>query len=154
MSRLTILQWPDARLRTECRMITTFDADLATFAQDMLDTMYAAKGRGLAAPQVGVMTRMFVMDVGWKSGAPTPMVCINPTIAAIGSNTSTGEEQCLSIPDRPIQVKRFQSIRMRWLDLNGDIQKAELSDAAAIIAQHEADHLDGRLILDVADHLI
>ncbi|MDN5785979.1 peptide deformylase, partial [Pseudorhodobacter sp.] len=80
MAILPILLLPDARLRETCAPVTLFDAALKQRADDMLETMYAAPGRGLAGPQVGAMQRIFVMDVGWKEGRPSPMVCINPVI--------------------------------------------------------------------------
>jgi len=94
---LPIVLWPDPRLRETCAPVTDL-ADVQTLAADMLETMYDAPGRGLAAPQVGVMVRMFVMDAGWKEGKSDPLVCINPMFQEISEDRVAGEEGCLSIP--------------------------------------------------------
>lgn len=121
---------------------------MAALAGDMLETMYAAPGRGLAGPQVGVMRRIFVMDAGWKTGTPTPRICLDPRIVALGDDLAVREEACLSIPGRPVRVTRPARIRLTWKDLDGAARSAELDGEEAAIAQHEADHLDGRLIID------
>jgi peptide deformylase len=144
---LPILRWPDVRLSTPCAPAEP-GAALAALAADMLETMYAAPGRGLAAPQVGRLVRMFVMDVGWKEGAPDPHVVVNPEILWTSDDRVTGPEGCLSIPGPVTQVSRAAEIRMRWTDAHGAPQEAMLSGFAAICAQHEYDHLDGILTLD------
>ena len=151
MSTLDILLWPDRRLSQKCSVVDAFDENLQTLAHDMLDTMYAATGRGLAAPQIGQMMRMFVMDAGWKSGAPTPLICVNPKFQEIGPDTRVGMEQCLSIPDQPINVRRFSEIDLHWTDLENRAQSCRMTGDAAVIAQHEIDHLDGRVILDIKE---
>ncbi|WP_371707701.1 peptide deformylase [Oceanicola sp. D3] len=143
---LPIVQWPDDRLKAICAPVG--DEDMAALAADMLETMYAAPGRGLAGPQVGVLRRIFVMDAGWKTGEATPRVCLDPVITPLGEEMATMEEGCLSIPGRPVQVTRPARIRLDYRDLDGDAQSVELEGAEAAIAQHEADHLDGRLIID------
>ena len=97
MSVMPILRWPDVGLATVCEPVEDPSA-VKALAEDMLETMYAAPGRGLAAPQVGVLARMFVMDVTWKDGVATPVVCINPEIVATSDARASGEEACLSIP--------------------------------------------------------
>ncbi len=146
MSILPIVLWPDARLKARCTPVA--GEDMGTLPADMLETMYAAPGRGLAGPQVGVLRRIFVMDAGWKSGTPTPRICIDPVVTPLGSETSTVEEGCLSIPDRPVEVTRPARIRLAYTDETGAAQSVELEGAEATIAQHEADHLDGKLIID------
>jgi len=94
---LPILRWPDALLSTRCAA-AVLDDDLRRLAADMLETMYAAPGRGLAAPQVGRLVRMFVMDTAWKEGNAEPVVMVNPEIVALGEARVTGPEGCLSIP--------------------------------------------------------
>lgn len=145
---LPIRLWPDPVLRLRCAPVRMFDAALAALAQDMLDTMYAAPGRGLAAPQVGQTCRMFVMDVAWKTGAPDPFVCINPVIVQAGDVVVTAEEGCLSIPDTPMQITRPAAITLVWQDVTGQDQRADLDGFAAACAQHELDHLDGIVIFD------
>ena len=130
MSALPILRWPDPRLSTLCDPVADHH-DLSDLVRDMFETMYDAYGRGLAAPQVGVMMRLFVMDCGWKDGDMTPMVCINPEITRAGGMVS-GNEGCLSIPGV----------------MDGTAQEVELDGFEARCAQHELDHLDGLVTLD------
>lgn len=145
MAVLPILRWPDARLTTPCAPVT---GDVSALAKDMLDTMYAAPGRGLAAPQVGVLLRMFVMDTTWKEGRRDPHVCINPEIVWRSADTVNGPEGCLSLPGVTTQVARPREIDLVWHDLDGSRHEARLTGFAAVCAQHECDHLDGVLTLD------
>jgi len=151
MSLRTILTWPDARLSAECAPIIEITDDVRLLAADMLETMYVAPGRGLAAPQVGEMQRLFVMDATWKEGVPDPMICINPKITSISATTTTNGEGCLSIPGVEAQVSRPDCIRMVWTDLSGTRREADLTGFAALCAQHELDHLDGVVTLDRVD---
>lgn len=144
---LPILRWPDPRLLLPCAP-AVLDDDLRALAADMLETMYAAPGRGLAAPQVGRLVRMFVMDVTWKEGVLTPQVFVNPEVVELSAARVTGPEGCLSIPGPVTEVERAEAVRMRWTDLDGQLHEAELTGFAAICAQHEYDHLDGILTLD------
>lgn len=145
-----ILLHPDPVLKQRCAPAGYLTgADLARLAADMLATMYRAQGRGLAAPQVGLLRRLFVMDAGWKRGAAEPLVLLDPEITARHGPLEEVEELCLSIPDRPVPVIRASRIEIRWFDLSGRIQRCEMTGDAARIAQHEADHLDGRLIIDI-----
>ena len=145
MSVLPIVQWPDPRLSTVCAPVDAPTCE--TLLNDMFDTMYAAKGRGLAGPQVGVLARLFVMDAGWKEGTPTPLVMINPEIEPCGEPTSL-EEMCLSVPDVGVPVLRPSSVFVRWHDEHGAPQAAQFGGAEARIIQHEFDHLDGKLHFD------
>lgn len=145
MAILPIVQWPDPGLEARSAPVA---GDVATLARDMLETMYAAPGRGLAAPQVGVGLRLFVMDVGWKEGAATPLVCVNPRILWRSAARTTGEEGCLSIPGLVARVERPAEIRLGWTDLDGADHEDHLTGFAARCAQHEYDHLDGILTLD------
>lgn len=147
MALLPILTWPDPRLSQPCRPVAP-DDDVADLAADMLETMYAAPGRGLAAPQVGVLKRMFVMDAGWKSGHPDPQILLNPVIEAMAATRATGAEGCLSLPGITTDVERATEITLRWTDLDGQDKRAVLTGFAAICAQHECDHLDGIVTLD------
>jgi len=142
-----ILLWPDPLLSRPCAPV----ADLAAvqrLAADMLETMYAAPGRGLAAPQVGVLHRLFVMDAVWKDGAPQPMVMVNPEMLWRSDRCESGAEACLSIPGISTDIERPVAVRLRWTDLDGGAQEALLEGAAARIAQHQLDHLDGIVTLD------
>ncbi|MDX1780848.1 MAG: peptide deformylase [Thalassovita sp.] len=147
MSILPILKWPDERLSQRCDPVPPGE-DVAELVTDMLETMYDAPGRGLAAPQVGVMKRLFVMDCGWKEGDMTPVICINPEIISASGETASGEEGCLSIPQAPAEVTRPARITMRWTGLDGAVQERELTGFEAKCAQHEFDHLDGLVIFD------
>ena len=117
--------------------------EVRALTADLFDTMYEAKGRGLAAPQVGAMQRLFVMDAGWKEGKPSPIVMINPDILWMSDDRAEGPEGCLSIPGISTQIARATEIRIRWTDLQGQRAEADLSGFPAICAQHEFDHLDG-----------
>jgi peptide deformylase len=147
VSLLPILQWPDARLAQPCAPVGAVTPELRKLAADMLETMYAAPGRGLAGPQVGVMLRIFVMDTTWKEGTPTPQVVLNPELEPLGEAVSTRAEGCLSIPGISVEVTRPARVRMRWRDLDGLAQVADLDGFAAACVQHEADHLDGVVTL-------
>jgi peptide deformylase len=147
MAALSIVTWPDARLRTRCAPIGDGD-DLSGLARDMLDTMYAAPGRGLAGPQVGVMKRVFVMDVTWKDGTPDPWVCINPVITNPSDDMSAMDEGCLSIPGIVTEITRPNNVTLTWTNLSGLRQSADLTGFAARCAQHELDHLDGWVTFD------
>jgi peptide deformylase len=144
---LPILRWPDPVLSTPCAP-AVLSEDLRALAADMLETMYAAPGRGLAAPQVGRLLRMFVMDAGWKEGRPAPVVLVNPVVLWASDRQVLGPEGCLSIPGPTTQVARAEAVRMRWTALDGAVQEETLIGFAAICAQHEFDHLDGILTLD------
>jgi peptide deformylase len=151
MAVLPILAWPDPRLRQTCAAVERFDADLTRLADDMLETMYAAGGRGLAGPQVGAMTRLFVMDNGWKTGTPDPRIFVHPVILETGTEMASREEGCLSIPGCPLVVTRPSRLRLAWSDLAGRDFAGWFEGIDAVVIQHERDHLDGVLILDRVD---
>jgi len=148
MASRPIATVPDPVLRAPCAPVEAFDEGLAALARDMLETMYAAPGRGLAAPQVGVALRLFVMDVGWTEGAPDPRVLVNPEVAFASQEVVTREEACLSIPGRASTVTRPERVRLRWRDLDGTPREGGFEGFAATCAQHEIDHLDGILCVD------
>lgn len=152
MTVLPIVTWPDPRLTTVCDPVAEGE-DVSRLAADMLETMYAAPGRGLAAPQVGMLKRVLVMDAAWKGGPPSPLVLVNPAPVAHCSNRATAEERCLSIPDHPVVVERPAALRVRWTDLQGASHERDFEGVEALIVQHELDHLDGILILHHAGEL-
>ncbi len=139
---------PDPRLRATCAPVGAVTEEVRDLARDMLATMYAAPGRGLAAPQVGVLKRLFVMDCTWREGAPDPLVCIDPMIRDASEVMATREEGCLSIPDHPVRVTRPSEVTLEFTDLTGARRSRRLTGFAAACAQHENDHLNGVLILD------
>ncbi|WP_375687667.1 peptide deformylase [Pseudooceanicola sp. LIPI14-2-Ac024] len=147
MPVLPILRWPDPRLAQVCAPVGP-DEDVAGLVSSMFETMYDAPGRGLAAPQVGVVKRVFVMDVTWKEGARSPVACINPEILDASGQLGHAEEACLSIPGIAATIERPAWVRMGWTDLSGTRQEALFEGNWAICAQHEYDHLDGRVIFD------
>jgi peptide deformylase len=148
MAVLDIVLWPDTRLTETCVQIEEVTDEIRTLAQDMLDTMYAAKGRGLAASQVGAMHRVFVMDVGWKEGKSDPLICINPMLSEIGEDRATMEEGCLSIPGVLAEVNRPSQVQLVWSSLEGARYVQSFDGFRAACVQHELDHLDGIVTLD------
>jgi len=148
MALRPILIHPDPRLRKVADPVAAIDAGVRALADDMLATMYDAPGIGLAAPQIGVMKRVFVMDCAGKDEAPEPMVMLNPEIVAASAETVIGEEGCLSIPDVYEDVTRAARIRLRWLGLDGKVREHDFDDRWSICAQHELDHLNGKLFID------
>lgn len=146
MSVLPVLIWPDARLSQKCAPVT--DGPLDDLIADMFETMYAAKGRGLAAPQVGVMQRLFVMDITWKEAEPSPVVMINPTIMAAERIPVTADEGCLSIPGVLVPVERPKAVTVQWTAAEGDIHMADFDGVEARCIQHEFDHLNGVVTFD------
>ncbi|MGS4948019.1 peptide deformylase [Meridianimarinicoccus sp. RP-17] len=149
MSVKPILIHPDPRLKKVAAPVPDLSDDLRALADDMLETMYDAPGIGLAAPQVGVGTRLIVMDCVKEEGAdPRPMVLFNPEIVAASDTTSTYEEGCLSIPDQYADVTRPAEVTVRWIDRDGAERRADFAGLWATCVQHEIDHLDGKLFID------
>lgn len=145
---LEIRKHPDPVLRAVCAPVEAFDGALGTLAWQMARTMYAAPGRGLAAPQVGVTRRLFVVDTDWRDGTPAPEVFCNPEIQAVSETLVDGEEGCLSIPDTPCRVRRPEAVALRWQALDGDWRVGAFQGIAARCILHELDHLDGVLCID------
>jgi len=150
MALRTILEFPDPRLRTRAQPVTAFDADLATLIDDMLETMYAAPGIGLAATQVDVHRRVIVIDVSDEHDQP--LVLINPEIIAKEGEAKT-EEGCLSVPGIFDEVKRAAKVRVRSHDRQGAVSETEYTDILAVCIQHEMDHLEGKLFVDYLSDL-
>jgi peptide deformylase len=148
MALLPVLLHPDPRLSQPCDPVGRPDDAIRRLASDMLETMYHATGRGLAAPQVGVLLRLFVMDLDWKDGFPAPQVMIDPVIDLASEARIVHTERCLSIPDQPRAVSRPAEVRLRWTLPAGGTRIGVFTGFAAACVQHELDHLDGRLILD------
>ena len=150
MTRLTILEYPDPRLRTRAVPVAAVDAPLRELIDDMFETMYAANGIGLAATQVNVHRRLLVTDV--SEGHTDPRVFINPEIL-MRAGTAVGQEGCLSVPGYYDDVERAERIRVRALDRDGQAFEAELEGLLAVCVQHEIDHLDGKLFVDYLSDL-
>ena len=144
-----ILIHPDPRLKKVTDPVGAVTAELRTLADDMLETMYNAPGIGLAAPQVGVMSRVLVMDCVKDETQPArPMVLLNPQVTWVSETLSTYEEGCLSIPEQYADVERPAEVEVRWMDLEGETQTERFSGLWATCVQHEIDHLDGKLFID------
>lgn len=140
--------WPDPVLSQKCAKVVEIDDDIHALCMDLLDTMYDAPGRGLAAPQIGVLARVFVMDTGWKEGERTPRVIINPTVTQPSATRQTGAEGCLSIPNVTVDVERAEAITLSWTALDGSLFVERLTGFDAVCAQHEFDHLEGIVTFD------
>ena len=149
MSMLNILLHPDPRLKRICEPVARITPEIETLAADMLATMYDAPGVGLAAPQVGVLSRLYVMDCNKDPEAPRdPLVMVNPEVTWTSEALNTYEEGCLSIPDHYADVTRPAQVKVRWLGLDGKTHERDFDGLWATCAQHEIDHLDGRLFID------
>lgn len=143
-----ILIHPDPRLKKSCDLITDITAEIEVLAMDMLQTMYDAPGIGLAAPQVGVLQRLIVMDCEKRADAPpVPMVLINPVVLWTSEDMSTYDEGCLSIPDQYAEVDRPAQVRVGWTGLDGVEHEQQFEGLWATCVQHEIDHLNGRLFI-------
>ena len=144
-----ILIHPDPRLKAAAKPVVDINDEIRVLADDMLATMYDAPGIGLAAPQVGVLSRVLVMDCVKEEGAPPrPMVLINPEIEDAAEEKRVYEEGCLSIPEQYAEVERPDWVTVSWTDLDGAKQTETFSDLWATCVQHEIDHLDGKLFID------
>jgi peptide deformylase len=148
-----ILVIPDARLRAVADPIDTVDEDIKSLARDMLDTMYDAPGIGLAAPQIGVMKRIVVIDLAPEGEKPDPMVLINPEITKFSDELQVTEEGCLSIPELYYEVERPNAVTVRYTDLDGKEVVKDAEGKLAVCIQHELDHLDGVLYIDYLSRL-
>ncbi len=137
----------DSVLRKKCLKVENIDETLVTLADDMIETMYAASGLGLAANQVGVTSDLFVIDVGIEKEKRDPVIIINPIITA-SEEEVIAEEGCLSIPEVFAQVKRSQHIEVKGYDLKGNELRYEAEGFLARAFQHEMDHLNGVLFWD------
>ena len=148
MAKLPILTLPDPMLRKLSTPVEGVDEELRRLADDMLETMYAAPGVGLAAVQVGVPRRLVVLDVAEEDEQPQPLVLFNPEIVALGSQTRLHEEGCLSIPDTRVEIERPASLTLRYIDRHGVAREMDAEGLLATAIQHEINHLDGKLIID------
>lgn len=143
-----ILIAPDPRLKAVSEEIVAVDADIRALADDMLESMYAADGIGLAAIQIGVPRRVLVMDLVRKDGKNEPRVFVNPNILWTSDETALCQEGCLSVPDIWEEVERPAQIRAEYLDRDGRLHNVEAEGLLATCLQHEIDHLEGILFVD------
>jgi peptide deformylase len=150
MTKLAILEYPDPRLRTKALPVVVFDEALRRLADDLLETMYAARGVGLAASQVDVHQRLLVLDV--SETRDQPMVLVNPEILS-AEGRAPGEEGCLSLPGIYDKLERAARIRVRAFDCEGKRFEVDAEAMLGVCIQHEMDHLDGKLFVDYLSEL-
>lgn len=146
MAVLPILKFPDPRLRTLAQPVQQVDAKIRQLAADMLETMYAAPGIGLAASQVDQHIQLIVMDL--SEDKSQPLVFVNPKITPLSTDTAPYEEGCLSVPEVYDRVERPAHVRIDALDLQGKPFSLDAEGLLAVCIQHEMDHLDGKLFVD------
>jgi peptide deformylase len=146
MPKLNILRYPDPRLHTVAKPVAEVDESIRQLVDDMLESMYAAEGVGLAATQVDVHKRVIVIDVSDQRN--DPRVLINPEIVARSEETVLGDEGCLSVPDIYDKVPRNARVTVRALDREGQVQEYEADGLLAVCVQHEMDHLLGKVFVE------
>jgi peptide deformylase len=150
MAIRTILEFPDPRLRNRAQPVLRFDAALSSLIDDLLETMYAAPGIGLAATQVDVHQRVLVIDISEERNQP--LVLVNPEILAREGEASS-EEGCLSVPGVFDEVRRASKIRVRSQSRTGEVAEHNYEGTMAVCIQHEMDHLEGKLFVDYLSDL-
>jgi len=153
MTIRTILTEPNSTLRQVSRPVEEVGNVERELMKDMLETMYAANGIGLAAIQIGVPKRVIVLDISKKENEKNPMYFVNPDIKNQNSNLSTYEEGCLSVPNIFVEVDRPSACEVEYLDYNGEKKILKVEGLLATCIQHECDHLDGKLMLDYLSKL-
>ena len=147
MKRPIILH-PDPRLKMRAAPVAEITDALRDLGKDMLETMYNAPGIGLAAPQIGELVRLVVLDCVKEEGPPRPLIMFNPEVVAVSEELNVYEEGCLSIPEQYADVTRPAEVQVRWTDPDGQEQSEEMGGLWATCIQHEIDHLDGKLFID------
>ena len=153
MALRQILTEPNEVLRQKSLPVDKVDKDLQILMDDMLETMYAAPGIGLAAIQVGVPKRVIVLDIEQKEGKKNPLYFINPEIIKKSENLSTYEEGCLSVPGQFAEIDRPDRCHIKYLDYNGEKKEINAEGMLATCIQHEMDHLEGILFIDYLSKL-
>ncbi len=148
MALLPILTAPDPRLKKKSVAVASVDDDTRRLMDDMLETMYDAPGIGLAAPQVGVLKRVIVLDIDREDTKTGPLFMANPEIVEASDEDATYEEGCLSVPEHYSDVVRPARVTVRYLDRDGQRQELACEGLLATCVQHEIDHLDGILFID------
>tara|TARA_B100000963_G_scaffold319288_1_gene301040 strand:- start:50 stop:574 length:525 start_codon:yes stop_codon:yes gene_type:complete len=153
MSIKPIITVPDEILKKKSEPIETVGENEKKLIKDLFETMYDAKGIGLAAVQVGILKRILVIDVSTKEEKKNPICFINPVIKKISNETSVYEEGCLSIPDTFIEIERPKICDVEYIDLNGKVKNIKCDGLLSTCLQHEINHLDGKLIIDTLTKL-
>ena len=153
MTKRSIITIPDPVLREVCAPVETVDDDIRALSDDMLETMYEAPGIGLAASQIGILKRMFVLDVAKEDAPKEPMVFIIPKIVWSSDEMSVYQEGCLSIPEYFEDVERPAQVTVQFLDREGAEKEVKADGLLATCIQHELDHLNGKLFIDYLSKL-
>ena len=153
MALREILTEPNAILREKSLNVDIVDKDLQKLMDDMLDTMYAAPGIGLAAIQIGIPKRVIILDIDQKEGQKNPMFFVNPEIIEKSENSSTYEEGCLSVPGQFAEITRPEKCFVKYLDYYGQKKEIKAEGMLATCIQHEMDHLEGILFIDYLSKL-
>ncbi len=148
MAKLKLYEYPHPILKKKAEKVEKVDDELRRFLDDMLETMYADNGCGLAAPQVGVSKRVVVIDIAHEGEEPQPLYMVNPEITWKSDETEVCEEGCLSLPELRAEVERPASVKIGYLDYDGKACELLAEGFLAVAAQHELDHLDGILYID------
>lgn len=148
MSILDIITIPDPRLKTVSKPVDVVDDDLRKLMDDMLETMYAAPGIGLAAIQVGIAKRVLVLDLKGDEDSPQPLYMVNPEVLWASEDMNVYNEGCLSVPDQYADVERPRDIKVKYLDYDGNAVEDEMTELYATCVQHEIDHLNGVVFID------
>ncbi len=148
MAILTIIEAPDPRLKVKAKPVKAVDARIRQLLDDMVETMHAAPGIGLAGPQVGEALRLLVIEVPREGQPPNPMKIVNPEIFWASEELQPWEEGCLSLPDQFAEVMRPAEVKVRYLDENGAKKELHAKGVLAVCLQHEMDHLEGVLFVD------
>ena len=148
MSILPIITAPDPRLKLKAKPVKTVDDEIRRLMDDMLETMYLAPGIGLAAPQVGVVKRVLVLDVAGDGEKPAPLKMANPELLWKSAELATYSEGCLSLPEHYADVTRPAEIKARYLDYQNEVRELHAKGLLATAIQHEMDHLEGTLFVD------
>ncbi len=153
MSLRKIIIEPDPVLRKKSEMLETVDDELRALLDDMLETMYAAPGIGLAAVQVGILKRLIVIDISKDKEKKNPLFLINPEIISLSKKTSVYEEGCLSLPGHFAEIERPAECKIKFIDYNGKEKELKATGLLATCIQHEVDHLNGVLFIDYLSKL-
>ena len=153
MALRQILTEPNKTLREKSLPVEIVDNDLRKLMDDMLETMYAAPGIGLAAIQIGVPKRVIVLDIDQKEGQKNPLFFINPEIVKKSQTNSIYEEGCLSVPGQFAEIERPENCHIKYLDYRGEAKEIEAKGMLATCIQHEIDHLEGVLFIDYLSNL-
>jgi peptide deformylase len=148
MALLPIITAPDPRLKVRARAVKRVDNATRRLMDDMLETMYAAPGIGLAAPQIGAPHRIIVLDIAREGEPPQPIRIANPELLWVSGELMSANEGCLSLPEHYADVERPQAIRLRYIDHENEIRELDAEGLLATCIQHEMDHLDGVLFVD------